>query len=297
MSPTAVVLVLVSATCHVGWNYLTKSSANPKAYTLWKGMVFIGIAVCALPMLPVASIPAAIWGYMIASGILHALYLFALTTSYETGEISFVYPIARSAPAFVPFGAFLVFGETLSLRGIAGVAVVVISTFLVHLRGDAPSYLRRLRASLGQRDSAWALVTLATVVTYSLVDKSAMVTFRDAEEVPHALRGLLYFLVEGSICHVLFSLYAATRRDLNLRAVLRREWWQVLLGGVGMLLSYSLILHVMQSEPVSYIVALRQASVLFAVLLGWLLLKESYGRLRLLASAGMVAGLVLVATA
>ncbi len=61
--------------------------------------------------------------------------------------------------------------------------------------------------------------------------------------------------------------------------------------------SYSLILYVMQSENVSYIVALRQASVFLAVLVGWLALKEEYGRSRLVVSAAMLVGFYLVATA
>ena len=65
----------------------------------------------------------------------------------------------------------------------------------------------------------------------------------------------------------------------------------------GGMLSYSLILHVFETEKVSTVVALRQSSVLVAVLVGWLWLGEAGGRLRLLASLALFIGLVIVAMA
>ena len=297
MSTTAVLLVLLSAAFHFGWNYLTKSSSSPKAFSLLKGTVFIGISLCVLPALPVSRIPGPIWSYIVVSGVIHALYIYALTTSYESGDMSFVYPISRSAPALVPVPAYLIFGETVSLRGVAGIAIVVVSVFLIQLRGDGSSQLRRLYSSLKQRDSIWAFVTLASVVAYTLVDKAAMVDLGQVDEIPDGTRALLFFMLEGSICYLIFWLYAAARRGLGVRAIARKEWRRALAGGIGMLVSYGLILHVMQDEPVSYIVTLRQSSILLAVLVGSIGLRESYGRFRLLLAGAMLCGLALVATA
>jgi len=85
--------------------------------------------------------------------------------------------------------------------------------------------------------------------------------------------------------------------DIAIRPVWKREWPKGVAAALGTMTSYSLILHVMLTEPVSYIVALRQASVLLAVLAGWLALKEPYGKNRLLVSVAMLVGFYLVATA
>ena len=66
---------------------------------------------------------------------------------------------------------------------------------------------------------------------------------------------------------------------------------------IGTMASYSLILHVMQTEIVSYIVTLRQSSVLMAIVIGSIALKEPYGRHRFIAAIGMLLGFYLVATA
>jgi len=102
MSLTAVTLVMLSATIHVVWNVLTKSSVSPKAFSLVKGTFLIIISLCALPAFPLRSIPMDVWIYVGLSGVIHGVYIWALSTAYETGDISFVYPVARSAPAFVP---------------------------------------------------------------------------------------------------------------------------------------------------------------------------------------------------
>jgi len=55
--------------------------------------------------------------------------------------------------------------------------------------------------------------------------------------------------------------------------------------------------HVFETEKVSTVVTLRQSSVLVAVLVGWLWLGEAGGRLRLLTSIALFAGLAVVAVA
>jgi drug/metabolite transporter (DMT)-like permease len=61
--------------------------------------------------------------------------------------------------------------------------------------------------------------------------------------------------------------------------------------------SYTLILHAMETAPVSYITAARQSSVLFALLIAVVALKERPGRLRVLGGIANVAGVVLIALA
>ncbi|MDH5676735.1 MAG: hypothetical protein OEZ06_31750 [Myxococcales bacterium] len=58
--------------------------------------------------------------------------------------------------------------------------------------------------------------------------------------------------------------------------------------------SYSLILHVMQTEELSYIVAVRQSSVLLAVLVGWFWLREPQDRQRVSLAALICTCVVLV---
>jgi drug/metabolite transporter (DMT)-like permease len=92
-------------------------------------------------------------------------------------------------------------------------------------------------------------------------------------------------------------LFLATKRGLHLKTVWERQWPRIIAAALGTMTSYSLILHVLQTSPVSYVVSIRQSSVLIAVLVGWLWLKEPYGRYRLVTSMAMLVGLYWVTTA
>ena len=278
MSLTAVTLVLLSAAIHVGWNYLTKSSESPRAFSLLKGTVMVGITVVVLTWIPLSSIPAELWIFVLASGAIHAVYILALSTAYETGDISYVYPIARSAPALVPIAAFLVLGETISLRGGLGIAIVLGAVFVLQLRGEGQREMLQLWASVKRQDTRWAFLTLAAVVGYTLVDKAAMVSLRDVSQIRPGMHGPVFFMLQVTFCYLVYWTHFILKRDLNLRRVWKREWPRGVAAALGTMISYSLILHVMQTEPVSYIVTIRQASVLLAVIIGWFALREPYGK-------------------
>jgi hypothetical protein len=112
-----------------------------------------------------------------------------LSKAYESGDISYVYPIARSAPALVPVAAFLIIGETISLRGGVGICIVVACVLALQFQRFSWSEFRYLRHTVMKKDAIWAFVTLGAVVSYSLVDKAAMVTMTNVTTISPAMRG------------------------------------------------------------------------------------------------------------
>jgi len=99
MTFTSIILILLSAFCHALWNFYSKSSRDTRVLFFWCGFYTVAIAFIAFGTKhPV--IPRPVWIYIIASALVHLLYRLFLTHAYTVGEISFVYPIARAAPAF-----------------------------------------------------------------------------------------------------------------------------------------------------------------------------------------------------
>lgn len=293
MSFTATLLVLLSATLHVTWNSLAKASESPVLFMGLKGGFLLAFAALALPALGLSELPADVMPAVIASGVLHALYALSLARAYERGDISFVYPIARSAPAFVPLCAFWLLGERLSAAGLLGIALVIGAVLLLQMRDGQLSWAT-LRSSLARADGRWALATLACVVAYSLVDKAGMRALSNGTGIAPALRGPIYFLLENALAYGLYTTVLVMRPPRDAAHIARKEWPLAALGAVLTMASYSLILHVMQTEPLSYIVALRQCSVLLAALYGWLWLGERQGRARLWLAGMISAGVTLV---
>lgn len=297
MSLTSIILVLLSASLHVGWNFLISSSSNPRVFPLIRGTAILGMSAIFLSRMPLHEIPSPVWFYVLLSGFVHALYVLSLSTAYVKGDISYVYPIARSAPAFVPIAGFFIFGETVSLQGGVGILVVVLCLFLLQLRGGDAKDSKHLFAFVRQRESVWAFAALATVVAYSLIDKAGMVAFSHVNKLRSSLHGPTYFLLEASLSNLIYGVYMASRREFGDRHVWKREWFRGILAAFATMSSYSLILHVMKTEHLGYIVTLRQSSVLIAVLVGWLVLREKQGLSRLLIAGAMLVGFFLVAMA
>ncbi len=295
-TPLSIVFVLLSAFFHALWNYYGKASRSPQLFFFWIGIFTMGVAALAFALqLPIA--PKSVWGYIAGSGVIHFFYWVCLSRAYMSGEISYVYPIARSAPGFIPFFAFLFLDERLSVQGLIGIFLIVFSIYLLQQRAGGLTFKELLRY-LKRPDSVWAFSTLGTVIAYSLVDKAGMAEFYAHSTQQHAWQPVTYFLTESVIAMILYGSYIMLNfPPREITDIGRREWKQIIATGVLSMLSYMLILYVYMTESVSYVVALRQSSVIFAVLLGAYLLKESQTKLRFAAAAVMVIGVLLIATA
>ena len=256
----------------------------------------MGVAALAFALqLPIP--PRSVWGYIAGSGVIHFFYWLCLSRAYMSGEISYVYPIARSAPGFIPFFAFLFLDERLSVQGLIGILLIIFSIYLLQQREGGLTF-KGLLQYMRQPASIWAFATLGTVIAYSLIDKAGMAEFYAHSPQQHPWQPVTYFLTESVITMISYGIYILLSSSLQeVTDIGRREWKQIIATGLLSMLSYMLILYVYMTESVSYVVALRQSSVIFAVLLGGYLLKESQTKLRFAAAVVMVIGVFLISTA
>lgn len=292
MTGTALGLVLLSACLHASWNTLTKGSGQPTAYLL---AMELAIALLLLPVLLAfewGEVPARVWWGLAASILVHALYANWLVQSYEHGDLSLVYPIARSTPALVPLLAVPLLGESIGLAGGTGIALVLVGMWAVQTQGRIAW---RAMRSLG---ALFAYLTLLASAFYSLIDKQVMIWWDAAPWTGPAPRALVFLVVLELGYLPFFAALAMRRVGLGeVRGVLGRSPGRVFGGALAGIASYGLILEAFRSAPVSYVVAVRQTSVLFAVGLAVLLLGERPGRVRVLGAVAIVAGVALIALA
>lgn len=237
-----------------------------------------------------AEVPGDVWGLVALTGAAHGLYFYWMSRAFETGDLSLVYPIVRSTPALLPFVAVAFLGESVSPGGALGIAIVVAGMWLVHTRGEL-RLAALLRPGLG-----FAYLTLLSTVAYSLADKVAMEKLAGAAWSGPLPRSFVYFWLISAANALLFLPLALRRlRGPLLREVARSEWPRAAGAVLLSVASYTLILEAYQRAPASYVVAVRQTSVLFAVAIGALLLREQPGRPRVLGALATVAGVALIA--
>ncbi|MGE4651975.1 MAG: EamA family transporter [Myxococcota bacterium] len=290
MASTDLAIVLVSALLHAGWSVAIKGSGDPLAFNVLQWLAFSLVLVGLAPWIDLHALPKEVWWLLAGASVAHGIYFYWLSRAFEEGDLSLVYPIVRSTPALLPLFAIPLLGELPSEGGLMGVAGVVAGIWLV--QGSGRLHARDFAAT-GLR---FAYLTLAATVAYSLIDKQAMTLMADRAPVGPLPWAFVYMLLlSGLSGGVLLPLALRTRglRDL-LRAGSGLFGRAALAAGVSGL-SYGLCLMAFETSDASYVVAVRQTSVLFAAILAVPLLGERIGLRRALGALSTVIGVAIIA--
>jgi drug/metabolite transporter (DMT)-like permease len=300
MSLIAIILVVISAFMHAGWNLLSKSRHPSAGFFL---VASLAGAVLLSPALVVCrdvvhDIPPRVWVLLFSTGFFMALYYVGLAAAYRAGDMSVAYPLARSSPVIVVSVVALMLGRGDQVSGLCfvGIILVVGGCFLVPLRR-----FRDLRLS-HYLNATCGMALLAAIGTsgYSILDDEALRLLRtDARiAVGNTWLTLLYGFFETlsvSLWLALFIVFGRQRRS-DLRHVLRANKRYAILTGVAIHLTYALVLISLAFvDNVSYVVGFRQLSIPLGAGLGVLVLKEPLLAPKLAGVAIMFTGLVLVA--
>lgn len=298
MTITALVLVLISAFTHVGWNVLGKRD-HPTAAFLLVATLFG--CLCLSPALffwgdALVVFPAAVWRWLVVAGFFQAFYYVALASAYRTGDMSVVYPLARSVPVALVAYISMLLGKRaqLSLPALAGIGLIITGGFVLPLRRFAVRW-----CDYRQVATAFALLAAVGTTGYSMVDDHALRLLRAVPGLPVSpvAATLLYAFFEGLSSAVWLVLW------IGWRSARRAEVWEVArlylgracLAGFFINLGYTLVLVAMGfAANVSYVVAFRQISIPLGALVGVYALKEPRYRPKFAGVLLMFAGLILV---
>ena len=286
MSSLALSLVLSSAIAHALWNLLVKGSRDKSAYIWWMfgQALLLMLLVVALRPMPLTPVPPAVWGLAIAGAACFAGFHLLNGLAYrQGGDLSLIYPLAQTSMLWVPLWGVLFLGERLSPLGVAGIALIAGGALLI--QWQRLSWGELLRPLRNLTDPA-VLAALAAGLAYSfgaLADKAGVSRYPAFD--------FTFLLV----------LFMGLFLSLNLLrpgffARLRQEWRhsprRVLLAGPVLMGSFLPFRYGLQLSRMSYAVPVRQSSLLVAVLIGVLFLRESCGRIRLLAAGLIIAGVL-----
>jgi drug/metabolite transporter (DMT)-like permease len=292
-------LILASALIHVGWNLVGKRQHPSAAFLLVSNTLGF---LCLTPVLVVyrgviGAFPVEVWLWLGVTGAFQALYYAALAGAYRGGELSVVYPLARSgAVVFVVLlNVLLGRGGQLGSTALGGMALIVLGGFLLPLRrfGDV-----RLARYLMPATGLALLAALGTA-GYSIVDDEALRLVRTVPGLAASpmMATAVYSFFEGVASSLWLGGLVVTRRRgrAELREVWRAQAGPAALTGVGIYAGYTMVLVAMGFvSNVSYVVAFRQVSVPLGALAGVLALHDPPHAPKLAGVAIMFSGLLLV---
>jgi len=277
MAPEVFTMVLGAALLHAAWNALVKVNTDRLIMIAIMMMSQVAVATLALPFVAFPTPHA--WAFIFASTALHTAYFSFLVMAYRFGDLSHVYPIARGvAPLIVAVISVVIVGEVLSNQATLAVVVIALGIMSLTLTRGA-SGLRESKAIM------YALGTGVFIAGYTIVDGLG------ARHAESAHSYIFWLNIFDGIPITILALYL---RWGQVMTEVRRSWKPGLLAGMVSLLAYWIVLWAMTLAPLAMVSAVRETSMVFAVLFGVLFLKEKLNMIRLVSIIATIIGAVLL---
>ena len=271
------IAVLVAALLHAGWNTLVKVGLDRVSTILLLGIVQ---AVIAIPILPFVTQPAQqAWIWIAVSALLHTGYKVFLVQAYAHADLSQAYPLARgTAPLIVTVVSVVFLGVTLAPLSLVAIGAISVGILLMAAKGATSGFMNG-------RALFYALGTAGFTASYTLVDG---IGARLAESAS----GFILWLVIGDAIGT--TAYALWTRGTAIFPALVPAWKVGVAAGAMSLGSYWIAVWAFTQAPIALVAALRESSILFAVLIAAFVLREHVSRWRWASALSIATGVVLM---
>lgn len=279
MSSAVFVAILCSSFMQASWNFWTKKSKSNKTVLLIVGWMIFGVLFTpvALYFEDLSQMTATSWSFVLLSGFIHFVYVLLLGRAYTQADISVVYPVARGGGvAITSFFSLGMGWVQFSALGFTGAMMVVLGTLLIAYR--------ELKKAESLKGFAAALCVACAISTYSIVDSIA------ASHVP-----ILFFV--GTM-NLLTAIFAAplllTKYKTDTINILKTQKLSAFFIAFMGSTAYLIILWAYKHAQVSYVVTIREFSIVVASILGFVFLKEKIYFNKVIGILFILSGVLLV---
>ena len=257
MDTIVFITVLFSAFLHAIWNSMASKYKNKNvsiAAIVYGHVPACIIAIIFLPLPSIESFP-----YIIASALVHQGYQNFLLSAYQTGKFTTVYPIARGfGPLVATIISVIFLGVYLKVLTI--LSILLISTGVILIGLFSKSVLKNnkiLYTSLG---------TGVFIGIYSVIDGHGA---RLSESAVSYMSWVFIFSA------LFFPIALHLRKQKNiLKKTLTEGKFVFWIGGSFSYIAYVITVWAFTKAPIPMVSALRESSIIFAILIGYFYLKD-----------------------
>jgi drug/metabolite transporter (DMT)-like permease len=254
-------------------------------------LVRFGITgILLLPLLaarPWPELPLPFWYWVAALLPFEILAMWLYMQAIRQSPLSLTLPYLAFTPVFNTLTAYLILGETVTLQGFSGIALVVCGAWLLNLdsarNGRGLSLFAPFRAILREPGSRMMLMVALLYSLTSVLGKGVL------QYVSPGFFGPFYFVLLGLVTTLLFGL----RNHHPLKVLTRRSWAHL---GVGVFMAVMVVTHfyAIAHVEVAYMIAVKRTSLLFGMLYGAWLFAETGLLKNLVAGVLMILGILLI---
>ena len=276
MTAFVFVAVLIAALLHACWNAIIKFGDDKL-----QGMVLLSVAHGLIGLILIAIFPIPSkesWWLLAGSVLFHLMYKTFLTFAYMRGDLSRVYPIARgTAPMIVLVISLIALSDVMLASQIFGIVLVGLGITLMAWGVFAHGEERAL--------VPYALLAAVGTAGYSVFDGLGA----RASGTVSGYIGWLFFLDA-----FLFTVGGVAIKGHAVLPKSVKIWMLGLIAGVCSVAAYWIAVWAMTLAPIALVTALREVSVLFAVLIGVLFFKDKAMVGKIFAGLVIVAGVIAI---
>jgi drug/metabolite transporter (DMT)-like permease len=270
MPITVFAVVMLAALLHASWNAIVKSAPDKFLTTVMVTTMAAGLSAVLVPFLTEPALSS--FPYAIASAFLQVIYFLLVARTYQVADMSQAYPLMRgTAPLIVAVVSTFQMDDALSHFAWMGVMAICVGIFIIALGGT-------LKDRKGIR---LALLNAFVIAAYTLIDGIGV-----RKSGAPAAYTLWVFLLTGAP----LALWVITARRSTFVPYVGHHWRLGIAGGIGTAASYGLALWAMTVAPIAVVAALRETSILFAILIAGFVLREPIGPRRVISACIIASG-------
>ena len=275
MDNNVFLLILIATVLHAIWNGMVKK--HPDKVVAVSGIVFghVPCAVVAIILLPAPSIESI--PYIGASIIIHQGYQWFLLSSYQIGDLTKVYPIARgSGPLVATIISILFLGLVLDNLIILSILFLCFGILILGIFDKASKNNSKI--------IQYSLFTGFFIGLYSLVDGyGARVSLSAISYISWS------FLLNAFV----FPIVLSFRNQKNIfKRVMNKGKKIFWVGGSISYVIYVIVIWGFTKAPIPMVGALRETSILFSILIGYFFLKEKITPLKIFSILLILVGVI-----
>ena len=269
-SNLALFLAIKAAFLHAIFGALQKGKFDP---WLMRAAIDLSYGLMALPFaLFIVPWPEYfMWPIFLGAFVIHTAYKIMQAMAYSRGAFTVVYPIVRGiGPLLTVIVAYFVFSESFNYTQWFGVMIL--------LFGILGLAVYNIRFLLKGRE------TLATALIFACITGVlvALYTTYDAYGIRATANPFTFlawfFLIDGiAMPLIAFFKSKETIRISELKSLIPRG----IIGGLIAFFSFGSIMLATRLDKVGEAAVLRETSIVFAAIIGWLFLKETVGPRRI----------------
>lgn len=221
--------------------------------------------------------------YAFIASALNILVQFIFMKALKSSDLSLALPLITFSPLFLLLTSPIMLGEYAKPAGYAGVIIIVLGAYLLHMDHRSPGLFAPISALYNETGSRLMLIAAFLWSITANLDKIGI-------QLGDPLRWILTVQLLSALGILpLFFLF-----QINPVPILKKHWISLLAigmtGGLSMILQFSAL----EMTLVAYVISVKRLSVVFGVIGGSLFFKEAAFRARISGALLMAAGVAVI---